>query len=578
MGDKKTARPAQNSDALKALRVSELRYRRLFETARDGILLLNADTAQIDDVNPYLIAMLGYSHDEFMGKKLWELGAFADVVESQKKFFELQVLDYARYDDLPLRTKDGRKVSVEFVSNLYDCEGTSVIQCNIRDITARRQAEAKINELAFYDSLTHLPNRTLLMDRLKQAKVVALRNASCGAVLFIDLDHFKKLNDSLGHDKGDLLLQQVAQRLTTCVREGDTVARLGGDEFVVLLESLHTSLQEAAAQTKDISEKILARLNQPYDLGGVEHLSSASIGATLFRGVDNSIDDLLKQADLAMYKCKEIGRNGLQFFDPDMQTAVLARVAMEQELRNAIHNEQLVIYFQAQVVGIGRVTGCEVLVRWKHPVRGLMLPAEFIPLAEETGLILPLGQWVLEKACAQLARWGASAETAHLTLSVNVSAHQFRRLDFVHSVLATLKQTGANPSRLKLELTESLLVENVDEVIEKMFILKARGVGLLLDDFGTGYSSLYYLKSMPLDQLKIDRSFVRDILSSHNDESIARTIITLGQSLGMGVIAEGVEMEAQRHFLASCGCHAYQGYLFNKPMPIQAFERYALCA
>lgn len=578
MGEEDMAWIKQDGDALKALRLSELRYRRLFETARDGILLLNADTAQIEDVNPYLIEMLGYTHEEFMGKKLWEVGAFCDVLESQNKFSELQTMGYARYDDLPLRTKDGRKVSVEFVSNLYDCEGTTVIQCNIRDITARRQAEERINELAFYDSLTHLPNRTLLMERLKQAMVVGSRNATCGAVLFIDLDRFKTLNDTLGHDKGDLLLQQVARRLTTCVREGDTVARLGGDEFVVVLESLHTCAREAGTQTKSISEEILATLNQPYDLDGIEHQSSASVGATLFSGVGDSIEDLLKQADLAMYKSKETGGNGLQFFDPDMQTAMLLRVSMERELRNAIHNQQLVIHFQAQVVGNGRVTGSEVLVRWIHPERGLLFPAEFIPLAEETGLILPLGQWVLEATCVQLARWAESLETAHLTLAVNVSAHQFRRTDFVDTVLAVLEHTGANPFRLKLELTESLLVDNVAEVIEKMFILKARGVGLLLDDFGTGYSSLSYLKCMPLDQLKIDRSFVRDILSNHNDASIAKTIINLGQSLGLSVIAEGVEIEAQRDFLASCGCHAYQGYFFNKPMPIDAFEQYALCA
>ncbi|MEN9438024.1 MAG: hypothetical protein RIR09_2679 [Pseudomonadota bacterium] len=578
MGDLDDAVVAQGGDALKALRVSELRYRRLFEAARDGILLLNADTGQIEDVNPFLVALLGYSHDEFMGKKLWELGAFADVQENQEKFSELQTVGYVRYEDLPLRAKDGRKVSVEFISNLYDCEGASVIQCNIRDITARRQAEEKINELAFYDSLTQLPNRTLLMDRLRQAMVVSSRNATCGAVLFIDLDHFKKLNDTLGHAKGDLLLQQVAQRLSACVREGDTVSRLGGDEFVVVLENLHARLEVAAIQTKDISEEILVRLSDPYDLDGIEHLCSGSIGATLFHGIGHTIADLLKQADLAMYKSKETGRNGLQFFDPDMQTSIHKRMEMEQELRVAIHCQQLAIYFQAQVVGAGRVTGCEVLVRWLHPVRGLILPEKFIPLAEETGLIVPLGQWVLEQACAQLAQWGASAETAHLTLSVNVSAHQFRHPDFVDGVLSTLSRTGANPARLKLELTESLLVENVAEVTQKMFILKARGVGLLLDDFGTGYSSLSYLKTMPLDQLKIDRSFVRDILSNHNDESIARTIITLGQSLGMGVIAEGVEMEAQRYLLAKCGCNAYQGYLFNKPMPIEAFEQYALCA
>ncbi|MEY4344589.1 MAG: hypothetical protein RL032_421, partial [Pseudomonadota bacterium] len=282
-----------DSGYIKALRQSELRYRRLFETARDGILLLNAQTAQIEDVNPYLIEMLGYSYPEFMGKKLWEVGAFADVQENKQKFSELQLNGYVRYDDLPLRSKAGVKVSVEFVSNMYDCEGTPVIQCNIRDITARRQAEERITELAFFDPLTHLPNRTLLMDRLKQAMVVGARNATCGAVLFLDLDHFKTLNDTLGHDKGDMLLQQVAHRLTACVREGDTVARLGGDEFVVILESLHANPQEAATQTRDIGEKIILTLNQPYRLGDMEQLSTASMGATLFCGQSGSIEDLL---------------------------------------------------------------------------------------------------------------------------------------------------------------------------------------------------------------------------------------------------------------------------------------------
>lgn len=564
-----------DSDSLKALRRSELRYRRLFETARDGILLLNAKTAQIEDVNPYLIEMLGYSFAEFMGKKIWEVGAFADVQENKQKFFELQLNGYVRYDDLPLRTKAGVKVSVEFISNMYDCEGIAVIQCNIRDITARRQAEERITELAFFDPLTRLPNRTLLMDRLKQAMVVGARNATCGAVLFLDLDHFKMLNDTLGHDKGDMLLQQVAQRLTACVREGDTVARLGGDEFVVILESLHPNPADAATQTRDIGEKIIAALNQPYHFGDGEQFSTASVGATLFCGQAGTIDDLLKQADLAMYKSKETGRNGLHFFDPLMQTSVLQRAAMERELRNAIAKQEFVLYYQAQVVGDVRVTGAEVLLRWQHPQRGLIDPVEFIGLAEETGLIVPLGQWVIESVCQQLALWAKAADTALLTLAVNVSAPQFRRPDFVDSVLNALKNSGANPQRLKLELTETLLVDNITEVIEKMFVLKAKGVGFSLDDFGTGYSSLAYLKRMPLDQLKIDRSFVRDILSDNNDASIARTIITLCQNLGLSVIAEGVEFVAQRDFLASCGCHAYQGYYFSKPLLLMGFERYA---
>lgn len=555
--------------------MSENRYRRLFETARDGVLLLNAQTAQIEDANPFFIELLGYSHRELLGKKIWEVGAFSDIVENQEKFFELQALGYARYDDLPLRTKSGTKVAVEFVSNSYDCEGTTVIQCNIRDITARKRADEKIMELAFFDPLTQLPNRTLLMDRLRQAMIVCTRNASYGAVLFLDLDHFKTLNDTLGHDVGDQLLQQVAHRLTASVREGDTVARLGGDEFVLVLEGLHHNTHEAVTQAQEVAEKILATLNQPYHLGAVEHRSTASIGATLFSQASASIDDLLKQADLAMYKSKEIGRNTLQFFDPAMQAVVLERAALEKQLRLAIREEQFVLHYQAQVVGEGRVTGAEALVRWLHPQRGLMAPGDFIPLAEETGLILPLGEWVLQTACAQLARWAERPALAQLSMAVNVSAYQFRRPDFVELVLRILDRTGANPQRLKLELTESLLVDNVPKVIEKMFTLKARGVSFSLDDFGTGYSSLAYLKRMPLDQLKIDRSFVHDILSDHHDASIAKAFIALAQGLGLSVLAEGIEIEAQRDFLTHAGCHAYQGFFFTRPLPLADFETYA---
>ncbi len=566
---------ARSTTAPADLRTSELRYRRLFETAMDGILLLNASTAEIEDANPFLTDLLGYSHAELLGRKLWEVGAFSDVEENKDKFSELQSRGFVRYDDLPLRAKSGHNIAVEFVSNTYDCAGVTVIQCNIRDISARKRSDERINELAFFDPLTHLPNRTLLLDRLQQAMIGAGRNESYGAAMFLDLDHFKTLNDTQGHAMGDLLLQLVAQRLTDCVREGDTVARLGGDEFVVVLANLHPHPHEAASQAQDIGEKILLALNQPYTLGSVEHRCSASLGATLFCGATETMEDLLRQADLAMYKAKEMGRNGLQFFDPAMQTAILERAAMEQELRHAIAAQQFVLHFQPQVVGDGRATGAEVLVRWQHPVHGLMPPADFIPLAEETGLILPLGQWVLNAACEQLARWAKTPKTEHLCLAVNVSAFQFRQRDFVEQVLSALSRSGANAQRLKLELTESLLIDDVPAVIEKMFILKAKGVCFSLDDFGTGYSSLSYLKRMPLDELKIDRTFVRDILSDHHDASIAKTILALAHSLGLNVIAEGVEIEAQRDFLSATGCHSYQGYYFCMPLPVAAFERYA---
>ncbi|CAD6555394.1 bifunctional diguanylate cyclase/phosphodiesterase [Paraburkholderia metrosideri] len=439
------------------------------------------------------------------------------------------------------------------------------------DITERKIAEERIKELAFFDALTRLPNRTLLLDRLKQAITVSARNEACGALLFIDLDHFKTLNDTLGHDKGDLLLQQVAQRLAASVHENDTVARVGGDEFVVVLGNLHHNRQEATRQTDAVAGRILAVLGSPYRLGEIEYRSSASIGATVFRGHQASMDELLKQADLAMYKSKERGRNAVRFFEPDMQTVVVERAALEAGLRNAIEDDQFLLHYQAQIDG-SRITGAEALVRWQHPTCGIVPPADFIPLAEETGLILALGSWVLEEACTQLARWATRPDMADLTIAVNVSAQQFREPDFVAKVFAILRRTGARPDRLKLELTESVLVDNVQDIIQKMGALKARGVVFSLDDFGIGYSSLSYLKRLPLDQLKIDRSFVRDVLVDPNDAVIAKTIVALARSLGLGVIAEGVETEAQRDFLAAAGCYAYQGFYFCRPLPIDDFE------
>jgi diguanylate cyclase (GGDEF)-like protein/PAS domain S-box-containing protein len=444
-----------------------------------------------------------------------------------------------------------------------------------QDITERKLSEQRIAELAYYDQLTGLPNRTLLLDRLKQAITASARSDSHGALLFIDLDNFKTLNDTLGHDQGDLLLKLVAQRLTHCVRAGDTVARLGGDEFVAVLADMAAGGQEAATRAEFVGEKILDALNRSYPLDAVAYHCTPSIGVTLFKGSRTSLDDLLKQADLAMYKAKDAGRNALRFFDPDMETAVMERAALERDLRQAVREGHFLLHYQAQVLGADRITGAEVLARWQHPLRGMVSPTEFIPLAEETGLILPLGHWVLETACRQLAVWGARPEMNHLSIAVNVSAQQFRNPGFVGTVLTILQQTGANPHRLKLELTESMLVANVEDIIQKMNALKARGVGFSLDDFGTGYSSLSYLKRLPLDQLKIDQSFVRDILVDANDAAIARTIVALAASLGLGVIAEGVETEAQRDFLAASGCSAYQGNFFSQPLPVEGFEKFA---
>jgi diguanylate cyclase (GGDEF)-like protein/PAS domain S-box-containing protein len=447
----------------------------------------------------------------------------------------------------------------------------------LTDITQSKAAEDEIKHLASYDSLTGLPNRRLLLDRLRQALATRKRSGHAGALLFIDLDNFKSLNDTLGHDIGDLLLQQVAIRLASCVREDDTVARLGGDEFVLMLEDLSEDLSEAAAQTEAIGNKILALLNQPYQLAEHEYLNTPSIGASLFTDDTQTPDELMKQADIAMYQSKKAGRNALRFFDPQMQASIYARATLESELRKAIDLKQFQLYFQIQVEGSAingshRVLGAEVLIRWIHPERGVISPIEFIPLAEETGLIIPIGQWVLETACAQLKVWQKNPLTERFYLAINVSAKQFRQATFVAEVQTAIHTHQINPKLLKLELTESLLLEDVEEMISTMNALNEIGVEFSLDDFGTGYSSLQYLKRLPLDQLKIDQSFVREIASNHSDKAIVRTIIAMAHSLNLNVIAEGVETESQRALLMEKGCQSFQGYLFGRPMSIENFE------
>jgi len=555
---------------------AELRIAAAAFESQEGMVITDANTV-ILRVNRAFTETTGYTAAEAVGQTPRLLKSGRHDADFYRTMWQTINLTGTWQGEIWDRRKNGQIYPKWLTITAVKSEAGSVTHYvgTHTDITARKLAEDEIKQLAFNDPLTQLPNRRLLLDRLGHALASSARSGRSGALLYIDLDNFKTLNDTLGHDIGDLLLQQVAQRLTTCVREGDTVARLGGDEFVVMLEDLSGNSEEAATQTEFVGEKILATLNQPYLLAGHDYRSTPSIGVTLFSGHQYSIEELLKHADLAMYKSKATGRNRVRFFDPSLEVTVNEHATLEKDLRRALAERQFLLHYQAQIVDEDYLTGAEVLVRWRHPERGMLSPAVFIPIAEETGLILPLGHWVLQTACAQLAIWATQPEMAHLTIAVNVSANQLHQNDFVEQVLAVIDDTGANPQRLKLELTESLLLSHVEEAIEKMLALKSRGVGFSLDDFGTGYSSLAYLKRLPLDQLKIDQSFIRDVLVDSNDAAIARTVIALAGSLGLDVIAEGVETETQRAFLARSGCHAYQGYLFSRPLPIDGFEEFA---
>ena len=566
-------------------RISQIFARPVVRLANDLTATLQAIPDllfEVDEAGRYLKVVTrqddlpAASKSQLLGRTVDEVmpAAAAEVVMQALARAAITGSDYAAEIVLPLPTGD-RWFELSVAKKLAVTRELPTFIVLSRDITERKKAQGEINHLAFYDPLTQLPNRRLLQERLKRAMAVVARSEKHGALLFIDLDNFKLLNDDRGHHIGDLLLCQVAHRLSTAVREGDTVARLGGDEFVVVLEDLSETLETAATQAEVVAKNILGAMAQPHQIDGHPYHGSASVGVALFATNLDSMDDLLKRADLAMYQSKAAGRNTVSFFDPAMQAVVTARAALQADIRRALQAQQFLLFYQPQVAENGRITGVEALLRWQHPQRGLIPPIDFIPLAEDTGLIVPLGHWVLSTACLQLVAWSQQPAMADLSIAVNVSALQFKSSDFVPDVLNILAQTGARAHRLKLELTESLLINDVEDTIRKMNQLQARGIGFSLDDFGTGYSSLSYLKRLPLDQLKIDQGFVRNIVTEPNDAAIARMVVVLADSLGLQVIAEGVETLAQRDFLANLGCRAYQGYLFGRPVPIAEFEALA---
>ncbi len=561
-------------DALARLQDSESRFRSLTELSSDWYWEQDAEFRFVRiGANPD--TPVGLVAPSYLGTRRWD-HVVEGVSEAQWAAHRAALEAHEVFRDFEmLRPHDDGVMRWSSISGapIFDADGVfKGYRGTGRDITARKQAEADVERLAFFDVLTGLPNRRLLLDRLNRAIAFSTRDRAYGALLFIDLDNFKVLNDTRGHHAGDMLLQQVAQRLLACVRGVDTVARLGGDEFVVLLEELGDTEAVAATQCDLVGQKILRALNAPYQIEGHENHSSPSIGATLFFDKLQSVDDLLQRADLAMYQAKAAGRNTLRFFDPAMQLVASARASLEADLHLALQRGEFLLHYQPVVDENGAITGVEALLRWQHPTRGMVMPGEFIPVAEQSSLILDMGQWVLTAACAQLVLWGAATKTQGLSIAVNVSARQFRQADFSDQILASLRSSGANPSRLKLELTESLLLSDVEDAIAKMAEVRAVGVCFALDDFGTGYSSLAYLKRLPLDQLKIDRSFVTDVLNNSNDAAIARTILNLAHSMDLSVVAEGVETAGQRDFLLASGCRAFQGYFFGRPQPLELLE------
>ena len=527
-------------------------------------------------INKAFTRRTGYTPEDAVGRAAKDLLRSDRYDEAFYQNMQQQLTQQARWQgEIWERYKNGQVYAqlLTITAVITLDQGITHFVSSYSDIKEDKEVEAEIHRLAYYDPLTQLPNRRLLQDRVQQALKASSSTGLHGALFFIDLDNFKTLNDTSGHDAGDLLLVEIAQRLRSVVREGDTVSRQGGDEFVVLLENLSREADEAAMIAQRLGESLYQAIHRPFQLKEQDYLCKLSVGIRVFNHQD-TLEELFKHADLALYQAKNAGRDTLRFFDPSMQAALEHRNKLEQELYTALAEQQFCLHYQPQVDARRQTIGVEALLRWQHPQRGLIFPNDFIPLAEETGWILVIGIWALEHACRQLKRWESNPHTRELQIAVNVSARQFRQSDFVAQVKRALQSAGANPARLKLELTESLVLEDVEDTIAKMLAIKQLGVKFAMDDFGTGYSSLAYLAQLPLDQLKIDRSFVLNLPGPRNDETIARTIITMGQGLSMDVIAEGVETEAQRAFLEAHGCYAYQGYFYSRPLALDALETF----
>ena len=561
---------------------------RIAATAFDGQqgLVVANEKARILRANRAFLEMTGYAEAELIGQNV---SLFQSELQ-EPRFLAKLYAHLATADrwsgEAWCRRKDGSSVACwSTVTAVKDHAGDVVRYVDsFTDISERKKAEAEVRQLAFFDTVIDLPNRRLFLDRLHQAALACERNDTRGAVFFIDLDNFKTLNDTHGHAVGDELLRQVAQRLGQALRSSDTLARLGGDEFVVMLTNLDPDLMLASTQASGVAETMRERVRQPYPLstsaaanvdgqpGSLTYRCSASIGVTLFGDQAENVDDIMRRADAAMYQSKRSGRDAVSHFDPSLQAALTERSHLTTDVTQALQRQELALHYQVQTDAQGAPVGAEALLRWTHPQRGAVAPDVFIPIAEESGAIVAMGYWVLQSACETLVHWSREAALGRLVLAVNLSPRQFSQPDFLVQLQAMLEQTGANPRQLMLEITEGLILNQIDQTIERMQSVCALGVSFSIDDFGTGYSSLSYLQRLPLRQLKIDRSFVRDLADNPNDQAIVRTILSLGQSLGLEVVAEGVETEEQRERLVQKGCDVLQGYLLGRPMPLAEFE------